>query len=301
MIVPIPQSRADWLKMRLGYIGASETAALWDAQPDFALSKFALWHVKAGLIPAPDVEEERADWGVLLEPVVARETARREGWGIEHGGFAVDDTTPGLSATLDFQVISHTEPDHAGRGALEVKCVDWLQFKRVWNGSPPLHIELQLQHQLAATGYSWGAIAALVSGNELHVWKRRARPRIIDGIRQRVREFWASIEAKRSPSADGTDSTSAALKALYAVPQDRDAEIPEEDAPAVAEACALFLIERETRLAGAKREEAAKNLIRAAMGDAARAFVTPLDASGPAYRISRDKRNAITVKEVAPT
>lgn len=301
--VPVPESRAEWLAMRRGYVGASEVSALFDAQPAYALSRFALWHVKAGRIDEPEVEEERSRWGILLEPVIAAETALQEGWHIEPGRFAIDDTTPGMSATLDYEIASHADDakGYLGRGILECKAVDWLIFKRQWGEAPPLHIELQLQHQISCAGYQWGAIAALVSGNELHVWRRKARPRIIDGIRARVRAFWASIAAGQVPNTDGTDSTADALRALYAVPEDREADIPAELVPVLSEACGVFLAEVENRKAGAKRETAVKNLIKAALGDAARAFIPSPDGQSPAYSISRTKSNVINVKEISPT
>lgn len=304
MIVPIPSDRAEWLKLRQGYIGGSEIACLFDAQPPYQHSKFSLWNYKAAHLPREfDESIERARWGILMEPVVAHEAARVEGWAIEHGGFATDDTTPGMSATLDYRVLSHSEtaPGLIGPGVLEIKCVDYLVYKQTWGGSPPLHIELQHQHQMACSGYAWGAIAALISGNELKIWKRRARPKLIDQIRERVAAFWLSIEKRIPPSVDGTDSTAETLKALYAVAVDEEADIPDELIGPVAEACAVYLQEAAMRIAGERRETAVKNLIRVAMGKACRATIPAPDFSSPAYRIKRTANGRLIVTEQDPS
>ncbi len=44
---------AEWHAQRARNVGASEIAALFGVQPDYALSHYALWHVKAGKAPPP--------------------------------------------------------------------------------------------------------------------------------------------------------------------------------------------------------------------------------------------------------
>jgi hypothetical protein len=58
-------------------------------------------------------------------------------------------------------------------------------------------------------------VAALVGGNDLRIYRYKARPKLIADIRRRVREFWASIDAGQEPPVDGSDSASAVLAALY--------------------------------------------------------------------------------------
>jgi predicted phage-related endonuclease len=302
-IIPIPESREEWLKLRQTYIGGSDVASLFGVQAGFTPSKFALWHMKRGAIEPDNLDDvERIRWGNLLEPVIGAEAAYRNGWAIEKGGFAIDDQCPRLATTLDFRIVSHQEAEFEGLGVLETKAVDYPQFKNdAWDLRPPNYIELQLQAQIAASGCSWGAIAALVSGNELHVWKRKARPGIIHGIRNRVTEFWASIETSVPPSVegDGTDSTERALKALYAAPErEAEAEIPPDQLEEISRACMEFETERAARLAGVERETAAKNRLRDALKDANRARVIAPDPNSPTYLIKRDKRNAISVHQI---
>jgi predicted phage-related endonuclease len=212
---PIPADRDAWLALRRRYLGASEVAALFGAQPAYAMGVYALWMVKAGRMEPPDVSVERAAWGLRLEDAIAAAAAEREGWRILPGCYA---TCGGLGATLDRCIAEPTAADRAalgdageGPGVLELKNVDWLTHRERWDGEPPLHILLQLQAQLLATGYQWGAIAALVGGNELRVYRYAARHDIHDEIRRRVEAFWVSIAENRPPAPDGSDATYRAL------------------------------------------------------------------------------------------
>lgn len=217
-IINYPHDSAEWHAARARNVGSSEIAALFDLPddqvPTYMLRRFALFHVKAGNAPPPPVDQVRTKWGLLLEDVIAEAAAEQCGWNVVKGGYVVDPTTPGLGCTLDFVIAG--DPEEDGPGVLETKAVDWLIHKRSWtDAEPPPHILLQLQHQLCATGYSWGAVAALVGGNDLRLYRYKARPKLIAEIRRRVTEFWASIEAGKPPPVDGSDSASAVLASLY--------------------------------------------------------------------------------------
>lgn len=221
---PIPSDRAEWLALRDKHLGASEVAALFQAQPDYMPGVFALWMHKAGRVPLPPVDAERTKWGLLLEDAIAAGAAEREGWDVRPGRYASHES--GLGATLDRIIAAPSADDYAagyvGPGALELKNVDWLQTRRgrAWEGEPPLHVLLQLQAQLAATGFAWGAIAWLVGGNDLRVLRYRARPAVQAEIVRRTAAFWQSIREGNPPAPDGSDATYAALLALREEPQD---------------------------------------------------------------------------------
>lgn len=238
---PIPSERAEWLAMRQRYVGASEVAALFAAEPPYALGVYALWMVKAGRMEPPAVNHERAAWGLRLEEAIAAAAAAREGWSILPGFYA---TIGGLGATLDRVIEAPTEVDRealdgaaVGPGVLELKNVDWLVQRRQWKGEPPLHILLQLQAQLLATGYAWGAVAALVGGNDLLIYRYAARPKLHAEMLRRVAGFWASVSAGTPPKPDGSDAT---YRALVGTHEDQDEEAPadlagDNEAPELAE------------------------------------------------------------------
>jgi hypothetical protein len=222
-LLEIPNPEA-WHALRARHVGASEVAALFGTHAPYQPGVYALWQAKAGRVPLPSVESERAAWGLLLEDAIAAAAAEQQGWTVLPGRYASHPS--GLGATLDRIIAAPSPADYAagcvGPGALELKNVDWLQTRRgrAWEGEPPMHVLLQLQAQLVATGFTWGAIAWLVGGNDLRVMRFTARPAIQREIANRVAAFWQSIRDDRPPRPDGSDATYAAIMALRDDPDD---------------------------------------------------------------------------------
>lgn len=208
---------AEWHDMRARHVGSSEVSALFDLPsddtPNYLKSRFALWHIKAGNAPPLFVENPRIKWGIRLEAVIAEAAAEEFRWSVQKGGYFTDTKCEGLGASLDFMI--DYDPAEKGPGVLEIKNVDWLVHKKTWETEPPIHILLQLQHQLAATGFSWGAVCCLIGGNDLRVYRYKARPLLIEDLRHRVREFWKSIDDNKEPPVDGSSSATEVLQALY--------------------------------------------------------------------------------------
>jgi len=287
-VTPFVHDSPEWHALRARHIGGSEVAALFDAQPAYALSKFALWQVKKGNAKPPPVGNERVTWGLLLEEAIAKGVSMKCSWAVRKGGYVADPTTVGLGCTLDYEI--ETDPDEDGRGALELKNVDWMIHKRQWGDEPPLHILLQHQHQLAATGYSWGAVGALVGGNDLHIYRYRARPKLIDEIRRRVADFWASIDRNEPPDPDGSDGAMNVLRQLYPETVD-DGPIDMTSDNELPGLCATVLTLSKDRIAREKDEKNAKAKIMAKLGAHRRAIcegfainlqVTPENPGRPA-------------------
>lgn len=209
---PIPSTREEWLALRRRYIGASNAAALFNMQAPYQPGIYALWMDRADRVPLPEVTIERAKWGLLLEDAIAAGAAEREGWEILPGQYASHES--GVGATLDRIIAS--DPNEDGPGALELKNVDQLQTLRgkAWAGEPPIHVLLQHQAQMLATGFKWGAIAWLVGGNELRMLRFKAKPAVQAEIAKRAYAFWQSIRDGVPPKPDGSDATYAALLAL---------------------------------------------------------------------------------------
>jgi putative phage-type endonuclease len=197
LITPI-KSEAHWRSLRATHVGASEVAALWGEHPQ--ISKFDLWHRKKGNIAEPNLsEDERVFWGIILEPAVAQGVAKIKGWQVAKvTDYYESDNCTGLGASLDFKI---SAPHRHTLGALEIKTADYLIWKS-WEGTPPLNYELQVQHQLAATGWSWGALAVLIGGNHLEIFEYDARPGVIKAIEDQVAEFWDSITENVPPKPD---------------------------------------------------------------------------------------------------
>lgn len=268
-IQPFTHDSPEWHALRAANVGGSEVAALFDCQPAYAMSRYTLWHVKRGTMPPPPVEHERAEWGIRLEQAIAEAAGERYGWQVRKGGYVTDDTTPGLGCSLDY--IIEEDPDEDGPGVMEVKTVDWMLHRSQWgDDEPPVHILLQHQHQMAATGYTWGVVPALVMGNtHLELYRYRARPPLIAEIRRRVAEFWQSIQDGREPEPDGSEGADLVLRALYPELADETVDLTaDNELPGL---CADAMRLAADRLAAEKSERDIKNRIKAKLGQHMRA------------------------------
>lgn len=278
-MLPIPRDDETWHAIRARHVGASEVSALFGVQPDYALGLFALWQVKAGRMPRPHVGNARTRAGLALEEGIALLAAEQESWNIQPGQYA--SHASGLGATLDRIIAAPGANDTGmtGPGVLELKNVDWLVHRRSWqDGEPPIHILLQLQAQLAATGYGWGAVASLVGGNDLRVYRYTARPKLIADMVRRTAEFWESIKAGQIPNADGSDSAWRALVATTDLPDDDEPADLLDDVEANAWAQDWLTHAAVAKAAETKRD-AAKNLLVQRIGSARRAV-------GEGWRVS---------------
>lgn len=259
-----------WHAARAETVGASEVAALYDAHPH--LSRWTLWHIKAGRAPPPAAQHERAAWGLRLERAIADAVAEERGWVIEPGTWLRDPSGLRLSATPDF--LAHA-PDRPGRGVLEIKNVDWLIHRDRWGDEPPMHVLLQLQAQLAVTGARWGCVAALVGGNDLRLYDYDARPAVIQDIRKRVAAFWRSIAQNQPPPVDGSDSTAATLEALHPTLDAEPIDLRgDNEMPGL---CAALREATEARKRAEEREAALKAMITERLAGHARALVQGWD------------------------
>ncbi len=183
---------------RRHHIGGSEVAALFGEHPH--LTKFELWHRKAGSLPDPDLSDnERVFWGQTLEPAIAMGVAKLQGWNVRKvRRYLRHPTIEGFGGSLDYEVVAHDR----GAGVLEIKTADRLVVRDWQDGEPPLSYELQVQAYLAITGRAWGAMAVLVGGNELRLFTYERRSKTIALIENAVAEFWQSIRENRPPRPD---------------------------------------------------------------------------------------------------
>lgn len=202
-------------RRRREVVGSSEAADLLGLRG----SRLGLWMRKAGMLPdegAPD--DDRMEWGRRLEPVIGEATAERMGWRLEKGIWVRHPELAGMGATPDFLAApSGTTP----AAVLEVKTVDRFIFKREWiertvpgvdwwggaewypaDRQPPIEYQLQVQHQLAVTGFAWGYLAVLVGGNDLILYRLARHHRIVALLEREVAAFWDSVAKGALPAID---------------------------------------------------------------------------------------------------
>lgn len=197
---------------RATHIGGSEIACLFGCGYQTELE---LWLTKAEQLEKPVLEGEHIEAGIFLEDGIARWAAWRHNWNIRRVNRYIEHrTVKGWGASLDYEIVGH----EAGAAPLEIKNVNWFAAREGWEltvgeEEAPLHIELQLQHQIGATGRKWGAIAANAN-NKLMTLVREPHQRTIDAIGEKIEKFWDSIARGVAPEPNPARDL-ATLKRLY--------------------------------------------------------------------------------------
>lgn len=194
---------AEWNALRAQDVTSTEVAALYDASP--YITMFELHHRKRAGEVASFAPTERMRWGQRLEEAIALGAAEQNGWTVSPWKQYVRLPKLRIGSSFDFRVLGED-------ALLECKNVAVDQFRKSWvtDGErvleAPLHIELQVQHQMLVAGVQRAYIAVLVGGNQLHVVQREADRGIADDIRSKAEAFWAAVEAGVAPKPTPADA-----------------------------------------------------------------------------------------------
>ena len=195
-------NRDQWLEMRGQDVTATEVSVLFGVSPYMSL--YQLWHNKKNGVIENIEETERMKWGLRLEDAIAHGIRQDLGVGGARVGRYYRDTELRAGASPDWQLINHD----GSVEVLEIKNVDSFAFKSGWeileSGEviAPAHIELQLQQQMMLMGCKSGVIGALVGGNSVQLLRREANAELIEAIKRKIKDFWASIDANEPPPID---------------------------------------------------------------------------------------------------
>lgn len=207
-------SEAQWLGERKKDITSTEIPALYGLSP--YKTEFELFHEKRDGVSVKFEANERMKWGNRLEAAIAHGAAEEMGWSIAPLKVYMRDPDLRMGSSFDFEILDSDK----GKGILEVKNVDGLQYARNWlddgNGNieAPEHIELQIQHQMELTGYEWTALCLLVGGNTLKIVLRSRDKAIGADIRKKIGEFWDKVEANAAPNPDYSADAEFIIKQL---------------------------------------------------------------------------------------
>ncbi len=219
-----------WLKRRMSGIGASEAASAIGESP--WCSAVELYGRKRGLIE-PLEQTERMDWGNRLEPAIVAKFIEVTGRAVVNDGkrrIWRHKEHSWMIATLDRrQVYTPESPsDVRGHGVLEVKNVS-AYARDDWTEGVPRHYWVQVQHQLAVTGYTFGSIAVLIGGQEFR-WMdiRRDTTFINDILIPQERDFWNGVLSGEEPEVDATASAGQALATLHPGGENERISLPPE-------------------------------------------------------------------------
>ncbi len=262
------RDRAHWLSMRASNIGGSQIASVCGVSP--WQTRFELFHEKARAlagVPPPEHEQNEAMfWGSVLEGAIAEGIRQRCGLVLRHvDDYHLHPSVPGMGASLDYEILD----DPRGPGALEIKTVDRAVFARDWTeDSAPLYYELQLMHELACTGWSWGLLAALVGGNDLRLYERVRHPSAIARIEQEVIAFWESVRANKPPQPDW-EADAKTINDLYRVADSGVmVQFKDEDGDVLTGLCAAYEESRKTHKVAELRRDGLKAQILHMIGTA---------------------------------
>ena len=274
-------SRAAWLHARRYGVGASEVSVVLGINP--YKSAYTLWAEKTGRIE-PEEPGLAAAVGVALEPMIADLYETQTGFALKHEPYTMyHHPTAPLFATLDRT--AHT-PD--GPRVVEIKSIGERAWQQLKEGEASLAHLVQLQAQLACTGYQTGDLACLVGNRLFEVFPVARHERMIKHMLNHVEEFWDCVKANLPPPVDGSKSTTATLYALH----------PEQEPGKAIEASLEMAeaVERlnylNARLADMDTDKAElQNQIKAMMGDAE-------TAHGEGFRVTwkTQQRKEHTVK-----
>jgi len=197
---------AQWLAERDKDITSTGVSALYGLSP--YVTEFELYQAHKNGVRVPFKETSHTKAGKAVEYYAAQVAAEK--LSATHGPVAsvtkldIYARIPGerFGSSFDYEVVF--EDGHAV--LLEIKGVNVFGFKDNWlDGEAPDHIELQLQHQLEAIDrYEVGVIAAFtgIYPDDCHLFERPRDRELGQALRQRVREFWADVEAGREPAVD---------------------------------------------------------------------------------------------------
>lgn len=216
-------------------VGASDAAALLGLSP--WKTPLQLFAEKVGHeLPVSAEQRERFKWGHRLEPVVAQTFAEETGREIVHDEemFVQHPDMHHMIAHLD-RVFRFEDDDE---GALECKKTevykrsDWgvlnnpgepiaheiVNGKRVAlpNASEiPLNYQVQVQHQLAVSGYPRGSIAVMIGNSEFAFADVARNQTFIDALMTKIDEFWEYVIKGEMPSYDPQHQDASTLGYLF--------------------------------------------------------------------------------------
>lgn len=261
MIASINEREA-WLAGRRNGIGASDAPAVLGISP--FKSRGDLWAEKTGLVEPPDLSDNEAvEWGLRLEGPIAEAFEKRTGRIVTRLPSYASRRHPVLDWMSCTPDALQTCPQKVGDvGILQIKTTSAFNASD-WSEAPPLYYQVQLQHELAVTGRNWGSLACLVGGQKL-VWFDQDRNErfVTETLIPALEEFWNCVKTKTRPAE--ANFSADVVKAMHPNDNGESVFLPPEAAKwaQTAEEAA------EVRKDAERREEAAKTLLKAAIGDA---------------------------------
>lgn len=172
---------------RRGYIGGSDAPVVAGLSP--WKTPYQLWLEKTGEEPEADLSaNERVYWGVVLEEIVAKEYAKRNGVKIRRVNKLLKHPEyDWMGAHIDRDILNSDR-------ILEVKTTsrteDWGEEN---TDAIPDHYFAQVQHYLAVTGAAACDVAVLMFGQTYRQYTVERDEGFIAGLIEIEKDFWQHV------------------------------------------------------------------------------------------------------------
>jgi len=255
---PAEHDRARFHVERRKIIGGSDAPAVCGVSP--YRGPVDVWAQKVGLVQPDEREEEYLILGETLEPYVRAKYARETGAVVERGGFILHDRIPWMGCHTDAFIGHPTK----GRGVLQIKTTGFEDEE--WQGGAPVHVNVQLQHEMEVVGVAWGVVAVFFGAPVLHTkfFEYESDRDFVGELIEVEAAFWKHVENKTQPTASALDAR--ILKRLFPGVTAAEIELP----PEAAEWHLNYLKGGELAKQGQQLKDGAKARLAQALGDAGR-------------------------------
>jgi putative phage-type endonuclease len=202
-------SKEEWLSLRrqLG-VGGSDASAVIGFNP--YKSAYTLWAEKTGRIPEFE-GNLTTEVGSYLEEFVAKLFERETGKKVRRKNrMLINSDYPFAFADVDRLVVGE-------KALVEIKTTNSFPImKQVRNGEFPEQYYAQVVHYLAVSGLEKAYLAVLIGCRDFKVFELERDENEIQALMMAEEEFWHGyVKTNTPPPADGAESTSETLTALY--------------------------------------------------------------------------------------
>lgn len=202
----------EWRELRRKGIGSSDAAVILGLNP--YKTPLELYLEKIGEKPAEQEETLKLKFGIEVEPLIARMFEEKTGLIVRNDfKMRLHPQYPFIFANLDRTIVSHND---SGPGILEIKTASEA-YQKTWEDEVPPNYYVQIQHQMAVTGYKYGYFAILFMGytgikDFMVIEVKRDDGFINDVLLPQLIDFWTNhVEKYNPPAPSNTDD----LKILY--------------------------------------------------------------------------------------
>lgn len=284
LVLPHTEPRSpEWYAQRRNGITATDLPRI------MGLSSYgnalSVWNDKLGRLPA-DESGEAAEWGHLLEPVVADEWARRMGYTLSTIGVLANPEHPWMRASCDRLIDGHN-------AAVEVKTRNAYVAGK-WRDDMPDDVLAQVAWQRIVGQFDYVQVACLVGGQHLVTHRYEEDPDLEALLVESAWKVWESVLTKTPPPVEWD---AVLIKLLDQLMPDRSGVTTIGHADAVALLMDYSSAASLEKVAKAAKESAKAHILHV-MGEG-EVLELEADASpGPLFTYRAQQRSSVNLDEL---